>query len=177
MPNSIEHERQRWGYMTTAQLERRLDKIKNTSKIINFAQLAFEAGNDYLLGKVKDRARSLGIMLPDYQFITDYNERVRKERQISTRNQRLQEEEMFVETRLNQFVETETYTCGICGSTFDSRNHNQQIFVNPYQPGPRSFICFSCLGREKLQLQEAFLKKKKPQLNANGQRKRRCKRI
>lgn len=60
MPDSIEHERYRWSYMTIDQLSRRLSRIQKPEKIENFLQLAGERRLGELFQLALARADKLG---------------------------------------------------------------------------------------------------------------------
>lgn len=53
------HERHRWSYMTEQQLARRVKRITKIEKLGNFATLAGENGNKYLLDLVREREEDL----------------------------------------------------------------------------------------------------------------------
>ena len=77
MPNSMEHERQRWSYMTTEKLLTRLRRIKDYTKLTNFSTLAMENGNYRLMLAAHHRHTELGYMVPfnlDHAVI-EYQER------------------------------------------------------------------------------------------------------
>ena len=142
--------------MTTEQLDRRLDKIKDTSKILNFAQLAYESKNTHLLNRVKDKARRAGILLPDYQ-VPELREAVR------------------ARTR---------FTCGVCEITFPTRGTLDNHFCIEPNREERMFPgrIDDIFNHRKQEIQEIIDRihkkpKPKPDLNANGQPRRRCKRI
>ena len=134
--------------MTTEQLDRRLDKIKDTSKILNFAQLAYENRNIYLLNKVNEKARKAGILLPDYQV-----------------NPILQEPETV-----------RIFICDLCGITFPTRIRLVNHFCTG---GLREERMFPERITMRAKPGKLLAKEEKPklELNANGQPKRRCKRI
>lgn len=62
MPTGMEHERNRWSYMSTAELYKRLQKITKMEKVENFWLCAMEANNQILVEAAQRRRQELQLL-------------------------------------------------------------------------------------------------------------------